>query len=62
MVDEDKVIEEGGIVFVHCALGQSRSVSCIIMYLMMFRAMNYEDSLTLIRVTRPIAKPNISYT
>ena len=46
----------------HCALGQSRSVSCIIMYLMMFRAMNYEDSLSLIRVTRPIAKPNISYT
>ena len=45
----------------HCAVGQSRSVACIIMYLMLYRNMNYTDSLALIKVTRPIAKPNLNY-
>ena len=47
--------------FVHCAVGQSRSVSCILMYLMLYRNMGYEEGLELIRVTRPIAKPNLTY-
>ena len=45
----------------HCAVGQSRSVSCIIMHLMRFRGMNYEESLSLIRKSRPIARPNLTY-
>lgn len=47
--------------FVHCALGKSRSVSAIIMYLMKYKGMGYEDSLSLIRKARSIAKPNLSY-
>ena len=35
-------LSEGGCVYVHCAVGKSRSVSCIIMYLMKFRRMSYE--------------------
>ena len=54
-------MREGGVVFVHCAVGQSRSVACIIMYLMLYRNMNYADSLALIKVTRPIARPNLTY-
>lgn len=31
----------GGVVYVHCAKGRSRSVSVIIMYLMLFLRMSY---------------------
>ena len=56
-----EAIDQGGVVFVHCAMGKSRSVSSIIMYLMHHKNMNYEESLQLIRINRPIAKPNVSY-
>lgn len=48
-------------VFVHCAMGKSRSVAAIMVYLMEFLGISYEESLSLIRVNRPMAKPNISY-
>jgi protein-tyrosine phosphatase len=57
----DDAIKSGGTVFVHCAMGKSRSVSAIIMYLMHHQRMSYEESLQLIRASRPIAKPNLSY-
>ena len=38
----DTAHQEGGVVFVHCALGKSRSVSSIIMYLMNYRNMSYD--------------------
>lgn len=47
--------------FVHCAMGKSRSVSAIIMYLIDYRQMSYEESLQLVRVNRPMAKPNLGY-
>ncbi len=56
-----EAIDQGGVVFVHCAMGKSRSVSSIIMYLMHHHNMDYEESLKLIRINRPIAKPNASY-
>jgi protein-tyrosine phosphatase len=42
-------------------MGKSRSVAAIMVYLMEFLGMSYEESLSLIRVNRPMAKPNISY-
>lgn len=57
----NEAIEGGGQVFVHCAMGKSRSVSAIIMYLINHRQMSYEESLQLIRLNRPMANPNLSY-
>ena len=37
--------EEKGVVFVHCAMGRSRSVSVIVMYLMTYHSMSYDESL-----------------
>jgi protein-tyrosine phosphatase len=42
-------------------MGKSRSVSAIIMYLINYHNMTYEESLEHIKKTRPIAKPNSSY-
>jgi protein-tyrosine phosphatase len=42
-------------------MGKSRSVSAIIMYLINYQNMTYEESLEHIKKTRPIAKPNSSY-
>jgi dual specificity phosphatase 12 len=56
-----EAIDQGGIVFVHCAKGKSRSVSAIIMYLMVYHQLDYSESLNLIRASRPRAKPNSNY-
>jgi protein-tyrosine phosphatase len=37
--------EQDGVVFVHCAMGKSRSVSAIIMFLMVDHQMTYDQSL-----------------
>lgn len=42
-------------------MGKSRSVSAIIMYLINYKQMSYEESLQLIRINRPMAKPNLGY-
>ena len=45
-------------ILIHCYMGISRSVSCVIYYLIMKLGLNYEDALALVRKTRKVADPN----
>jgi len=45
-------------VLVHCMAGRSRSVSCILAYLMRYQKLSLEDSLLFTQSKRPIAQPN----
>ena len=56
-----KAIDEGGVVFVHCFAGKSRSSSQIIYYLMMDRMMNFEGALNYVRRKHPITNPNYGF-
>ena len=47
--------------FVHCAMGKSRSVSVILVYLIKYRGFTLADSLAMVKEKRSIAKPNLSY-
>jgi len=51
-------IKGGGIVFVHCWAGISRSSSCIIAYLMYEHGMSLGNAVNLVRRGRPIINPN----
>lgn len=42
----------------HCAAGVSRSVACVVAYLMLYRRMTYETALAFVQQRRCIAKPN----
>jgi protein-tyrosine phosphatase len=44
-----KAIKQGGVVFVHCWAGISRSTSCIAAYLMLEYGMTLPNGLNLIR-------------
>lgn len=51
-------LQENGNVLIHCIWGQSRSVSCLIAYLMVSRNITYESALQLIQSKRILALPN----
>lgn len=53
----DKARSEKGKVLVHCWLGQSRSVSIILAYLMRTDHIRFKEALALVRETRPEAGP-----
>jgi len=53
-----KAIDEGGIVFVHCFAGISRSSSQIIHYLMMSKCMSFENSFNYVKRKHPRTNPN----
>nr|QBK85878.1 MAG: dual specificity phosphatase [Marseillevirus LCMAC101] len=53
-----KAIDEGGVVFVHCFAGISRSSSQIIHYLMMDRVMSFERALDYVSRKHPRTNPN----
>ena len=55
-------MDEGGKIFVHCNLGRSRSVSVILVYMLLYEKIPIEEGLKMIKEKRPIAKPNLSYT
>lgn len=42
----------------HCMWGQSRSVSCLIYFMMQYWGIKYDDALSIIRQVRPFARPN----
>lgn len=48
----------GGKILVHCMWGQSRSVACLIYFLMMNKNIDYDTALSIIKKTRPRANPN----
>ena len=56
-----KAIDEGGVVFVHCFAGMSRSSSQIIHYLMIDRAMSFERALSYVRRKHPRTDPNYGF-
>ena len=50
------------IVYVHCAMGISRSVSIVIAYLIQEKNMNFEAAFNYVKSCRPQADPNIGFT
>ena len=51
-------ITNKGKILVHCIWGQSRSVSCLVYFMMMKWGIKYDRALRLIRKVKPGAKPN----
>lgn len=45
-------------ILIHCVWGQSRSVSCLIYYLIKKYKLTYKEALTIIHQQRPTARPN----
>eukprot|EP00347_Sterkiella_histriomuscorum_P011202 403373359 len=46
------------VVFVHCAMGRSRSATCVIMYIMKRFQISYEDALDFVKSKRECVDPN----
>jgi len=47
-----------GKILIHCIWGQSRSVSCLIYFAMLYWGMKYDTVIKIIRDVRPSANPN----
>ncbi len=54
-------MDEGGRVFVHCMVGKSRSVSSILVYMLVYEGIPIMEGLKKIKEVRPIAQPNMNY-
>ena len=54
----DSVVNDGGKVFVHCAMGISRSSSTVCAYLMQNRGIGRDEALRIVRKARPMCTPN----
>lgn len=50
--------QENNKILIHCIWGQSRSVSCMIYFMMIYHQMKYNIALAFIRKLRPSACPN----
>lgn len=48
-------------VFIHCAVGRSRSASVVAAFLMQFRGLRLLDAMLLLRMRRPIVMPNLGF-
>lgn len=57
----NKIIGEGGCVFVHCNAGVSRSPTVVIAFLMVHRGLSYWKANALVKEKRPAAKPNAGF-
>jgi protein-tyrosine phosphatase len=51
-------LAEGGTVLVNCIWGKSRSVACVVAFLMRTQGMTLELALAHVQEKRPVAKPN----
>ncbi|KAF2809555.1 dual specificity protein phosphatase 12 [Mytilinidion resinicola] len=54
-------LDAGGGVLVHCAMGKSRSATCVIAYLMQQHNISAEEALSHLRKARPICEPNSGF-
>ena len=54
----EKGLEGDGAVFVHCAMGVSRSAAVVCAYLMKTQTLSPEEALDMIRKSRPQCRPN----
>lgn len=54
-------LNEKGKILIHCVWGQSRSVSCLIYFMMMKWNIKYDSALEIIRKVRPNAQPNSGF-
>lgn len=57
----DKVLKDGGKVYVHCYAGISRSSTIVIYYLMKYKKMRFTDAFDLVKKKRPVACPNFGF-
>lgn len=48
-------------IFIHCAVGRSRSASVVAAFLVLFRGLRLLDAMMLLRHRRPIAMPNLGF-
>lgn len=53
-----KAYSNNGKILIHCIWGQSRSVSCLMYFIMTHWFLNYDNALEIIRRGRPAAYPN----
>ncbi|KAM3420774.1 hypothetical protein BST61_g4020 [Cercospora zeina] len=51
-------LDAGGGVLVHCAMGKSRSATCVCAYLMHKYGLRPDEALAQLRVSRPLCEPN----
>lgn len=54
----DSVRNVGGVVFVHCNAGVSRSAAVVIAYLMKLKKLSYLEAFDVLKKERPCIKPN----
>ena len=52
------VHDKKGKVLIHCIWGQSRSVACLMAFLMLDQNIDYDNALNIVKKARPIALPN----
>lgn len=58
----NELLEQGKSVYIHCFLGVSRSSSVVLAYLIKYRKMNFEKSLTFLTSKRSTVAPNLGFT
>ncbi|KAH0543656.1 hypothetical protein FGG08_002094 [Glutinoglossum americanum] len=54
-------LEGGGGVLVHCAMGKSRSATCVLAYLIQKYRITPQEALEQLQLSRPICEPNLGF-
>lgn len=54
-------LKDGGVVYVHCMAGVSRSATMVIAYLMKHRQLTLEQAFAVVKLARPKVDPNVGF-